>query len=292
MEIRSKNSNKKINKKDMLLRASGKRPSLAASVTVEASIILPIFLFFFVNLLTIFDILKLQCDLEAALHQAGSQIMLEQAMVKHTLGNAADDNNLNAGIGAINSFTAGKKVKNYLGENYLNNSPISGGASGLKFVESAFYSSGDIIDIVATYKVHPLFGIAGFKEFPLEGRLYGHAFTGYELGGGQSDSDDEAEELVYITENGSAYHKSLDCSHLKLSVKKITKSGLSVKRNIGGAKYYPCEACGKGAGQTVYITNYGNRYHTKSSCSKIKRTIKTVPISEAVGKTPCKDCAG
>ena len=68
--------------KDLLLRANRKRPSLAASVTIEASLILPLFLFFFVNLLGVFDILKLQCDLEAALHQTGRQLMMSEATTR------------------------------------------------------------------------------------------------------------------------------------------------------------------------------------------------------------------
>ena len=181
-------------------------------------------------------------------------------------------------------------VKNYLGEDYLKHSPIIGGASGLKLTETTVYSNGDILDIVATYKAHPLFGIAGFTDFSLEGRFYGHAFTGYSPNEGDGNLDD-GEELVYITESGTAYHKSLDCSHLKLSIKQIPKSEVSKKRNADRAKYYPCEYCGKRAGTYVYITNYGNKYHSNRNCGGLKRTIKTVRISEAIGRSPCSECA-
>ena len=276
--------------KGLHLRAIRKRPSLAASITIEASLILPLYLFFFVNLLSIFDIVKLQCDMEAALHQTGRQLMMTEATTRSFI--KADDGDSKAGVaaGAVNAALAGKMVKDYLGEEYLEHSPIRGGASGLKLGETTLYSNGDILDIVAVCKVHPLFGIASFKDFPIEGRFYGHAFTGYSPDEG-SDSTDEGEELVYITESGTAYHKSLDCSHLKLSVKQVSKKEVSSKRNTDGAKYYPCEYCGKNGGNTVYITNYGNRYHTKRNCGGIKRTIRTVRISEAIGRTPCSECA-
>ncbi|SEL66333.1 hypothetical protein SAMN04487770_11483 [Butyrivibrio sp. ob235] len=290
-ENRSKNSKIKFNTKDLLLRANRKRPSLAASVTIEASLVLPLFLFFFVNLLGVFDILKFQCDLEAALHQTGRQLMITEATTRSFAKSEDGDSALGAATGALNAAVAGKMVKNYLGEEYLDHSPINGGASGLKLGETTFYSNGDIIDIVATYKAHPLFKIAAFTDFSVEGRFYGHAFTGYSPGESH-EKNDETDELVYITDHGTVYHKSLDCSHLKLSVKQISKSEVSGKRNADRAKYYPCEYCGKKAGSSVYITNFGSRYHSNRNCSGIKRTIRTVRLSEAIGKSPCKECAG
>ena len=275
----------------VLLRAYRKRSSLAASVTVEASIVLPIFLFLFVNLLCVFDILKLQCDLEAALHQTGSQIMINKAATKSFLGYGEGGTTEDIVSGAVNAAMASRMVKQYLGEDYLEHSPICNGSSGLSFAQTALESDGDVIDIVATYKVHPLFGIAAFKNFPVEGRFYGHAFTGYDVRGEALEDDEEEDELVYITESGTAYHKSLDCSHLKLSVKSVSKKEVSSKRNKDRGKFYPCEYCGKRAGQTVYITNYGNRYHSDRNCSGIKRTIKTVRLSEAAGRSPCSECA-
>ncbi|WP_051656820.1 pilus assembly protein [Butyrivibrio sp. AE3004] len=281
-----------VNIKDMLLRVNRKRLSLAASVTVEAAIVLPIFLFFFVNLLALFDILKFQCDLECALHQTGRQIMADEVTLEIIAGKSTKEMMGGKVAGVVDAAYASKKVKTYLGEEYLEHSPISGGSSGLKFLETALYSGGDIIDIVAAYKVHPLFKIAAFTDFSQEGRFYGHAFTGYSINGDGWEDEAETEELVYITETGTVFHRSLNCTHLKLSVKKIAKSEVSAKRNLDGAKFYPCESCGKLAGKTVYITNYGNRYHSERTCKNIKRTIKTVKISEVGGKSACKECAG
>ena len=49
---------------------------LRGSMTVEASMALPLFIFFFVNIMTLFNILKVQVDIEAALHQTGSELTL------------------------------------------------------------------------------------------------------------------------------------------------------------------------------------------------------------------------
>ena len=64
------------NKKKDVFRTilKSKEVFLSASITVEASIVLPLFIFFFVNIMTAFNVIKVQSDLEAALHQTGSDI--------------------------------------------------------------------------------------------------------------------------------------------------------------------------------------------------------------------------
>ena len=57
---------------DMSIR----KRAFEGSMTVEASMALPLFIFFFVNIMTLFNILKVQVDIEAALHQTGSELSL------------------------------------------------------------------------------------------------------------------------------------------------------------------------------------------------------------------------
>ena len=276
-------------RKDLLLRAkSGKRPSPAASITVEASLVLPIFIFFFVNILGAFDILKLQCDMTSALHQTGIQLM-ESAAITGLTGET-DDGISSALLKTGAAVYADRKLKNYFKDNNLKHSCVVGGDKNISLAESALYSGNDIVDLVASCKVHPTFKIAAFTDFGVESRFYGHAFTGYDVRRGSDDITEDSEELVYITEQGSVYHRSLSCSHLKIKITAVKKNKVQDLRNSDRAKYYPCELCGSGRGTTVYITNYGNRYHTNQGCSGLKRSIRTVPISEAAGRRPCSEC--
>lgn len=50
---------------------------------------------------------------------------------------------------------------------------------------------------------------------------------------------------MYITETGSVYHTSLDCSYLKLSVKQICHNEVVNYRSDDGSKYYACDRCEK-----------------------------------------------
>ncbi|MCR5102502.1 MAG: pilus assembly protein [Butyrivibrio sp.] len=260
------------------------RPSASASITVEAAMIMPLFIFFFLNILGAFNILRLNCDVQAAIHQAGNKVMIQAFDAKSALGS---DDSSGAGEAFIGtSFVAGK-VKKYLGNDYLKNSRINGGIS---FAQSKILLNNDYIDIVATYKVSPYIKFPGFKEFNVQNRYYGHAFTGYDIEHGLHTSEIE-EEIVYITENGTVYHRDINCSYLKPSIKSVSKSEVSKKRNKDGSKYYKCEYCGKKAAKgELYITDYGNRYHTKRDCPGLKRSIFPVRISEVGGRGPCSKC--
>ena len=65
---------------------------------------------------------------------------------------------------------------------------------------------------------------------------------------------------------------------------------LEEKRNESGGRYYPCELCEPGETGLVYLTQWGGKYHGRSDCPSIKRTVFIVPISEAGGRPPCRSC--
>ncbi|MBO4458567.1 MAG: hypothetical protein J5802_12675 [Butyrivibrio sp.] len=281
--------NKKINK--LLFRAirKNKEVSLPASVTVEASIALPLFIFFFVNIMVSFNVIKVQSDLEAALHQTGNEIALRAFDLSFAEDTIGIDGEAGVAKGVVSAFYASSKVRDYLGEG-VDKSCIVGGRSGLGYMRSDVMQGGDIIDIVVNYKVKPIVPVIGFKEFPVESRYYGHAWTGYDIiGAGRNDETEE--EMVYVTEHGEVYHRNINCKHLKLSVKSVSFDDIGNLRNKDRGKYYPCEYCaGKIGAGDVFITDYGDRYHGRIDCAGLKRKIYTVPISEVGGLPPCKDC--
>ncbi len=285
---------KKTNNKSLILQTIRllREVSLPASMTLEASIALPLFIFFFVNILGAIDIIKVQSDMEAALHQTGSeisQLAFDACAGKKLI--ADDDSDGTSSMLADGVFTiyAATSVKNYLGDS-INNSVVSRGAAGLSFLNSRIMADDDIVDIVVDYRVKPIIPIIGFKEFPVEARYYGHAWTGYDISGGMV-ADDSEEEMVYVTENGTVYHRNISCKHLKIDVKSVSLQDVENKRSADGSKYYPCEYCGKKAASgNVFITNYGNRYHSSVSCPGLKRKIYTIPISEVGGRGPCSAC--
>lgn len=268
-----------------------RRKAFAASMTLETSIALPLFIFFFVNIMTLFNIVKVQSDMEAALHQAGNQMSMNAFYLRYgeelLMGEANEKTEMVAG--ALEVVDARRTVLEYLGEG-IDNSCITGGSGGISFLQSRILMGNDIIDIVTDYKVHPLIPVVGFKEFAVESRYYGHAWTGYdiELGFGAEETE---EEMVYVTEHGEVYHRSIGCEHLKTSVRSVGMPDLQTIRNKDGKIYKACEYCGYGIGAgNVFVTDYGDRYHSTTGCTGLKRKIYTIPISEVGGKRPCSAC--
>ncbi|MCD8023090.1 MAG: pilus assembly protein, partial [Lachnospiraceae bacterium] len=94
------------------------------------------------------------------------------------------------------------------------------------------------------------------------------------------EQETEEDVWVYVTATGTVYHTTTECSYLKLSIFTIDIDSLSTLRNNSGEIYHACELCGASAGNIVYATTEGNRYHSSLSCSGLKRTVTQVKLSE------------
>lgn len=114
-------------------------------------------------------------------------------------------------------------------------------------------------------------------------------WTGYDVINGKNRVEEDS--IVYITEYGTVYHKNRSCSHLALSVQAVGFYRIEEKRNESGERYVPCEYCRKnGLVTVVYITSYGNRYHSTFKCRGLKRSIKSLSVSEVEGLKVCEKC--
>lgn len=260
---------------------------LKASMTVEAAFAVPLFLFFIVNLISVINIIGVQSRLNAALHQVGNKM----AFYGYTYEKAAEGI-LPDGVASVmlTQLYAKEAILDYIGVEYLNRSCIKHGAAGLRFDGTSIMENGDVVEICLNYQVSPLFRILGFDSFDMQQRYYGRAWTGYDVEGGISDFTQD-DPMVYVTETGTVYHTNRNCTYLNPSVTTVDVDGIADKRNQSGGKYYPCEICGSGNVQgTVYITTQGSSYHTMITCSGLKRTIYTIPLSQVGGRGRCARC--
>lgn len=114
-------------------------------------------------------------------------------------------------------------------------------------------------------------------------------WTGYNVADGKNRNEED--KIVYMTEYGSVYHKNRSCTHLSLSIQAIASDLVFTERNESGECYEPCEYCeDKGFVTVVFITSHGNRYHTTAKCRGLKRSVKTLRLSEVEGISPCQKC--
>lgn len=178
---------------------------------------------------------------------------------------------------------------------------VEGGISGINFWGSEVYAEDEMTVIRMDFKISfPVFqrflpklsfqrnivvrSFSGLGEFERE--------TEEEEGEGEEEENTK-EKYVYVTENGTVYHKNKSCTYIRLSVERMAGGEIGEKRNQYGGKYYPCEACMRDGvvPETVWVTKTGTHCHTKKDCSKIKRTVKKIPVSEAEDYRPCSRCA-
>ena len=280
------------------------------SMTVEAALVLPLFLFFFLNLGSVIELLRLHANLETALQSAGRNVALYGAMATDPFlemgrtghaspgGITPEEEEESAGeapllgeIGdlAVTGLYVRQSLISELGADYLDTAPILGGAGGLSFLESEVVGSGDLVDLVVTWQTKAPFP-GPFFSFRMSSRYYAHLWNGYEVKGEQTDL--QQERIVYITADSEVYHVTTACTHLKLTVRVIGAGELESARNAEGARYYPCEFCTGGEmPEDVYVAREGRRFHYSGTCKGLTRSYTPVPLSEVEDShRPCSRC--
>ena len=146
------------------------------------------------------------------------------------------------------------------------------------------------IDLPVLFK--PYYLPEGISPVPVPCRACVRAWNGRDEFT-EAEGKDSTGEYVYITENQSVYHTSADCTHLDLSIKSVSEKSVPKMKNEYGSRYHVCDKCGTaGTDGIVYITSYGDCYHTSSECSALKRTVRLVSKTEVDQQIcQCSRCA-
>ncbi|RDU25076.1 TadE/TadG family type IV pilus assembly protein [Anaerosacchariphilus polymeriproducens] len=269
-------SDSKIKSKyiDMLSEASSwiSFRRIAGSFSVEAALVLPLFLWFVITLFYFFIFINIQGDITLGMSKVCKELGQYQ-FCQEEYSNYFTENYVKESI-----LCEIKKSK-------FNNSCIKDGLSGINCKLDNINKNR--IDILLKYNFHvpvPLFDLA---KWPVVQRSYVHSWTGFD----KNETNKNQEETVYITEDGSAYHKYRSCAYLDLNIRSVEMKDISKIRNKSGRKYLPCEKCVKSKQcKIVYITDWGDKYHTSLNCSGLKRTVYAVPISQVGNRHKCPKC--
>lgn len=158
-------------------------------------------------------------------------------------------------------------------------------------IEAAQDVDNDLIIQTKVLKLEPMIPFMGFGTNRTIVNCRMRKWTGYDVTG--NDGTSVEEEWVYITPFGESYHRSRDCRYLNLKIHAALIQEITFYRNKSGEKYYACESCGTNSTTGIcFYTEYGNRYHVMPNCSALKRTVRTVRLSEVGSRHACSYCGG
>ncbi len=267
-----------------------------AGMTVEATIVLPLFLLFILSMGSALEMIRLHGNLQLGLWDVGRKLSL-YAYGAETAGITADDGEEAGALQQVAevifaSAYVKAQIIETVGETYLEESPIVGGSDGLLLVESEVLTEDDRIELYVTYSVQPFGGLLGNIHFRMANKYCGHIWNGYEIPGTEGVSQAGA---AYLAENAAVYHLDRKCTHLQLSVRCIFSEDIAQVKNSYGRRYEECKKCVVPADEAwksiCYIADDGDCYHWNVDCSGLKRTVRWVSIEEAKQYAPCSRCA-
>lgn len=246
-----------------------------ASLTVEASLVLPIFSFFMMTILYSLEIVRFQSDVREALYQ-------EATYESFMAYGACYGNRQNTDI------CAEQNIKEYLEKQLLPYLCVEGNGNGLSIDVKENVAGKDNRKVTVSYTIKPFLYLLPIGEITVTDSVLVHDWTGY-----QKDivwNEDKEEVYVYITPTGKKYHLSPTCTYLRVKLQVVNIKEVSGLRNADGKIYYPCKICGTEANSIVYLTKWGTRYHGKNDCEAIEKNVSIVPISQAGERTVCSKC--
>lgn len=254
------------------------------SMTLEAACVLPWFLFAMLAIMQFFKIITVSSAVLAGMQDTAKD-MAAYAYVRE-LG-------VSAGDGVAADLLTGGLSAAYAKSSIERKASFSKNDGTLHFWKSSFMKN-DIIDIAVTYSAKNTYTLLPIPTVKSALRARVRAWTGRDGNGSTSSDgsgDETTEDTVIVTATGHVYHKDENCTHIKLSIRSVSRDEIRNLRNKSGAKYTACEHC-RGGGSNVFITDYGTHYHSSVSCSGLKRTLMRVPLSELEGWRACSKCGG
>ena len=248
---------------------------MEASFLIETMVVLPLFVCFAVFLLFHFRVMEIQSDVGQALGYTARFMAVSAYRQSDTSG----DGDL------VNMAEATVLFHAKLSEYGCPDRFIEFGKPGISLMGSDL--DGRDIKLAAVYRVKLPVSVFGIKAYTITQ----NAVSAKWIGDRKITVSDE-DEWVYITPTGTAYHSSTDCPYLDLTIRAVSWTDMLTLRNRSGGKYKACETCGREATvmQLVYVTDYGDRYHSTLTCSGLKRTILMVKPSEVGGRHACSKC--
>ena len=199
------------------------RFSAFGSLTVEAALVLPIFVLVLAGILCMGQMFYLQTRIQTAMEQTGEELATYYFGVKSLSGDTDGEEGKQSGLDAVlgdfakgiaSAVFAKNRILEAVGREWLDNSLIEGGSDGLSMAGSTFFQEDDRVNLTVRYRIKIPY-LDFLKPLTVVQTCVRRAWTG--TGGGT----ETGEEIVYITDTGTVYHVSLDCTYLRPSLEEV-----------------------------------------------------------------------
>ena len=276
--------------------------TMRASLTVEAAFCVPVVFLAIYLFLQMFLFLRVQADMQSAMTSVVREVAEYGTVYSKLSSMTAEESEdwlaklgIDKAIGRVGS----QAFLGYLLRGKIQNASwidwIRGGASGVSTSGSALFDDDGRVSLLVSYRFSVIGNVFQIGSIPVVQRVEACSFHGRdrEVSNPGEDEEEEDEEKVFVAANGTVYHRSANCTYLKLVIRQVAYGDIGKQRNKDGEKYRPCKYCDHlPVGETVFLTDYGNRYHTTISCGELRRSYRSMTLSEAQeqGLRPCSKC--
>ena len=261
---------------------------LGGSMTVEAAVVLPLFLFFFINLSASLEMIRLYGNLEYALHSAGNEVCLYGSLLTDPMRDLGQTGHIGSSHSGGSSETAG--------------SP-----------ESPSGSTGDTDPGTSTG-----FGSASSEDADsilamAEGTALSYTYVRYRMIDELGEDYLVGSPLTSGTNSLNYYGSSIDSDNdiidIKLSYRVGTPFDIAgIRSFMMAGRFYGhlwngYAVCGNGTSETqeqiVYITENSEVYHLTTACTHLRLSVHAVDYSSVGDERnvsggnyyPCEICA-
>lgn len=248
-----------------------RRAPLSASLTVEAALVLPLFLFVLLLFSVPFRIMTAErqmqraaetvCDRAAALAALPTP---EAAQYRNSLSSLA--------LAAARAAVSDPNL------------------SELSAERSSFLADGETVRVVLDYSYTlpiPLFRLPAIR---CSRTAWRRAWIG-ETDPENCVAANPEEEIVYVGRHSTRYHKTARCHYLYNDLRAVSLAEATAARNASGGRYHACPVCARGAsGGTVYLMPSGTAWHCDPACRAIRAYVRAVPKREVEQLGPCSYC--
>lgn len=279
------------------------RKCLAASMTIEAALSLPLFVFFAISLMQPIQWLDRQRMVQTAV-ECFCEDLSQYAYVRKMLQETSQEE--------PSETERQEKAGTGTWETEDMNRLLSSTAAGLwikgkaeTYVDGVMVTKADVLD-----EQGDLWLELEYKErFPFFQALSGgttmcaaakrRAWIGLdgklkeESSSAGGEDQDAASEWVYVGAGMGRYHLYRDCHYISNQYLVVPLDEAVDMRNSYGRRLTACSRCGagKGTNDSVYITSEGEHYHFSQSCSAMAAYVRRVQKKEVEHLGLCSYCA-